>query len=383
MKKILQVALLGSVALLMMSAPARGEDGEPVRVVLDNGMTVILQENHRSPVVTIQAWVGAGSVTEGEFSGSGISHFVEHMLFKGTERRTVGQIGQEVKEAGGTTNAYTGNDKTVYHITFHGEHFDKALDIMADVLMNSTFEPEEVEKERAVIVKELGMNRDAPFRRLYRMAINTAYAVHPYKDPVIGYENLLRGLPRDDLVTYYERYYVPNNIIFIVVGDFKADEALPKIRDAFSGFERKSITPATVPQEPMQKGIRERVEEFDITVAQSMMGFHGPSLHSEDLYPMDVLAIALGGGDTSRLYKELREKRGIVYTISAWSATPRDPGMFWITGSFEPENYEAVSSLDAPLPTGVKVATTKFSRLKYFSMTRRLSSPLTRPIDST
>jgi len=342
MKRILHFAFPALFALLMISNPALGEAAGPVRVVLDNGMTVILQENHRSPVVTIQAWVAAGSITEGEFSGSGISHFVEHMLFKGTERRSVGQIGEEVKEAGGIANAYTGNDKTVYHITFHSDHFDKTLDIMADVLMNSAFAPEEIERERGVIVKEIQMNRDAPFRRLYLMAINTAYAVHPYKDPVIGYENLHRALTRDDLTTYYRRYYVPNNVVFIAVGDFDASEVLPKIREAFRGFERRSISPTTVPQEPPQSGVRERVEEFDVTVAQAMMGFHGPNLHSQDLYPMDVLAIVLGGGETSRLHKELREKRGLVYTITAWSATPRDPGMFWVTSSFEPENYEAV-----------------------------------------
>ena len=342
MRRFSVSVFLALFAQLLVAGPVRGAEGTPVRVVLENGMTVILVENHRSPVVTIQAWVGAGSITEGEYIGSGISHFVEHMLFKGTERRSVGQIGREVKESGGSTNAYTGHDKTVYYITFHSDHFDKTLDILADVLMNSVFDPEELEREREVIVKEIKMNRDDPFRRLYLMAHQTAYAVHPYKRPVIGFENLLRGLTRDDLVKYYRRFYVPNNMIFVAVGDFDAEDALPKIRKTFRDFERKSIAPVVVPQEPLQMGARERVEEFEVTVAQSMVGFHGPSLYSDDLYPMDVLAIVLGGGNTSRLYKELREKRRIVYTISAWSATPRDPGMFWIAGAFEPENYEAV-----------------------------------------
>ncbi len=327
---------------LLISGAARAEEAAPVRETLDNGMTVLLEENHRAPVVTIQAWVGAGTVTEGEHIGSGISHFLEHMLFKGTDRRSVGRIGEEVKEAGGKTNAYTGHDKTVYYITFHSDHFDKALDILADVLMNSVLAPEEVEREREVIVKEIQMNRDAPFRRLYLTAGATAYAVHPYRHPVIGYENLLRALTREDLLSYYRRLYVPNNILFVAVGDFDSDEALPKIRKAFEGFERKSIAPSATPQEPLQRGRRERVDEFDVTVAQSMMGVHGPNLHSADLYPMDVLAIVLGGGQTSRLYRELREKRGIVYSISAWSATPRDPGMFWILSSFEPENLAEV-----------------------------------------
>lgn len=330
------------VGQLLLSGAVRAEEAVPVRETLDNGMTVILEENHRAPVVTIQAWVGAGTVTEEEHIGSGISHFLEHMLFKGTERRSVGRIGEEVKEAGGSTNAYTGHDKTVYYITFHSDHFDKALDILADVLMNSTLAPEEVEREREVIVKEIQMNRDDPFRRLYMTAGATAYAVHPYRHPVIGYESLLRALTREDLAAYYRRLYVPNNILFLAIGDFDSDEALPKIRKAFEGFERKSIAPSVTPQEPLQRGRRERVDEFDVTVAQSMMGVHGPNLHSADLYPMDVLAIVLGGGQTSRLYRELREERGIVYTISAWSATPRDPGMFWIFSTFEPENFAEV-----------------------------------------
>jgi len=342
MKRSVCTVFFAMILQILMVNAVLAEEPMPVREVLDNGMTVILQENHRAPVVTIQAWVGAGSITEGEHLGSGISHFAEHMLFKGTERRGVGQIGEEVKAAGGFTNAHTGNDKTVYYITFHSDYFDQALDILSDALMNSTFDPQEVEKEREVIIKEIKMNRDDPFRRLYLQANETAFAVHPYRLPVIGYENLFRALTREDLLAYYKRLYVPNNMLFLAVGDFDADEVMPKIREAFSGFERKSVVPEFVPAEPLQRGRRERVEEFDVAVAQSMMGFHGPNLFSPDLYPMDVLAIVLGEGETSRLYKELREKRGIVYSIFAWSATPRDPGMFWILSSYEPENKKAV-----------------------------------------
>lgn len=342
MKKYVVVVLSTLFFLAVLAATAAAQEQVPQKKVLDNGMTVILLENHNAPVVTIQAWVGAGAVTEKEFSGSGISHFVEHMLFKGTERRSVGQIGQQVKEAGGETNAYTGYDKTVYYITFYSQYFDKALDIMSDALMHSVFDPEEVEREREVIIKEINMNRDDPFRRLYMTAQQTAYAVSPYGNPVIGYENLLKGLTRDDLVKYYKSLYVPNNITFVAVGDFNSAEALTKIESAFSDFQRKSISPIFTPQEPAQEGPRDHIEEFDVTVAQSMMGFHGPSLFSDDMYPMDVLSIILGGGNTSRLYRQLREKQGIVYSISAWSSTPVDPGMFWISSSFEPENFDAV-----------------------------------------
>jgi zinc protease len=340
MKKHALIFLSVLLVQAVILPAAIAQEQQPKKVVLDNGMTVVLLENHNAPVVTIQAWVGAGSIREQEFAGSGISHFVEHMLFKGTERRSVGQIGQEVKEAGGETNAYTGYDKTVYYITFHSDYFDKALDILSDALMNSTFDPAEVEREREVIVKEIKMNRDDPFRRMYTDAQATAYAVHPYGSPVIGYENLFRGLTRDDLVTYYHRLYVPNNVTFIAVGDFDQEQALAKIKDAFKDFQRKSISPIVVPKEPPQEGPREHIEEFDVTVAQSMMGFHGPDLYSEDMYPMDVLAIILGGGNTSRLYLDLREQKGLVYDISAWSSTPADPGMFWISSSLEPENFE-------------------------------------------
>jgi len=371
MKKCLTIIVF-SLVVYFLTPPAVWAEGKPVRAVLDNGMTVILLENHGAPVVTIQAWVSAGSVTEGEFTGSGISHFVEHMLFKGTERRSVGQIGREVKEAGGRTNAYTSYDRTVYYITFHKDYIDKALDIMADILMHSVFDPTEIERERDVIVKEIKMNRDDPFRRLYLMAHQTAYAVHPYKTPVIGYESLLKRLTRDDLLTYYRRFYVPDNMALVVVGDFNAEEFLPKAREAFRGFERGSIAPAVTPQEPPQKGLRERVEEFDVTVAQSMLGFHGPSLHSGDMYPMDVLAIILGGGDASRLHQELRERKGIVYSIDAWSATPQDAGMFWIGSSFEPENWDSVKGaiweqLEKLKTGGIDAAELETARAKVLS----------------
>ncbi len=342
MKKNASVVFLALLLQFVLVPALFAQEQVPQKVLLDNGLTVVLLENHNAPVVTIQAWVRAGGVTEKEFSGSGISHFVEHMLFKGTERRKVGQIGQEVKEAGGETNAYTGYDKTVYYITFHSDYFDKALDIMSDALMNSSFDPGEVEKEREVIAKEINLNRDDPFRRLYTHAQETAYAVHPYGNPVIGYESLLRKLTRDDLLTYYKRLYVPNNIVFIAVGDFDSAQALEKIKKTFASFQRKSMNPLVLPQEPPQEGPRVNIEEFDVTVAQSMMGFHGPSIYSEDLYPMDVLAIILGGGNTSRLYQELREKQGLVYDISAWSSTPIDPGMFWVSASFEPDKLDSV-----------------------------------------
>lgn len=342
MKTVFRLVLITLFLQISLAHRVWSDQGVPTRKVLDNGMTVVLLENHRSPVVTLQAWVGAGSVTESEFMGSGITHFLEHMLFKGTERRTVGQIGQEVKECGGETNAHTTYDKTVYYITFHADHFEKALDILADVLTNSTLEPEEIERERQVILREIQMNRDAPLRRLYMMAQNTAYAVHPYRHPIIGYESLVISLTREDLLAYYKRLYVPNNIVLVAVGDFNSNTALPQIEAAFQDFERRSIPPPVIPEEPMQKGPRERIEKLDIAVAQSMLGLHGPDLFSEDLYPMDVLAIVLGGGEASRLYRELRERRKLVYDISAWSATPQDPGMFWIFCSYEPEHGETV-----------------------------------------
>ncbi|MDI6794040.1 MAG: pitrilysin family protein [bacterium] len=308
-----------------------------IRYVLDNGMVVILKEMHTAPVVALQMWVKAGAVTEEEYMGAGISHFVEHMLFKGTEKRGVGEIARIIRGAGGDINGYTAPDQTVYHISIASRQWETALEVMADAVMNSSFDPEELTKEQEVILKEINMNEDDPDRLLSRMLFSEAYRLHPYHHPTIGYEHLFKELTRDDLVTYYHRMYIPNNMILVMAGDFDQKQALSEIKEAFKDFARKKLQPIFIPKEPPQLGERRQVRQWDVSQAHFLAGFHTVSIYSDDVYPLDVAAIILGQGASSRLYREIKEKQQLVHSISAWSYTPVHPGIFGISVALEAE----------------------------------------------
>ncbi|MFB3897547.1 MAG: M16 family metallopeptidase [bacterium] len=298
---------------------------------LDNGMVVVLKEVHTAPVVAMQMWCRAGSIQENEYLGYGISHFMEHMLFQGTEKRKVGQIAQEIREAGGDLNAYTSYDRVVFHIVVASRYFDVGLDNLADATMHSSLDPAEFEKEKQVIIKEINMNDDDPDRVVSKLLWSTAYTQHPYRYPVIGYRELFTKISHEDLVKYYKRTFVPNNLIFVIAGDFKIDEVKDKIKLAFKDFHRASLEPVYLPQEPVQVGLRRAEIEKDVNVTHIEMGYHIPSIYNDDVYPLDVLATILGDGKSSRLYQQLKEKMGLVHSIDAYSWTPANPGLFGIS----------------------------------------------------
>jgi zinc protease len=338
--------LAGLLATPLFAAPETTIDlqsqPQPQRYVLDNGMVVILEEIHTAPVVALQVWVKAGSITEGEYSGSGISHYIEHMLFKGTQKRGVGEIDREIRGLGGEIGGYTSFDRTVYHIVVPSGHFVTALDVLADAVMNSAFEPEELKKEREVILREIDMGEDDPDRFLGRLFWSTVYREHPYRYPVIGYRTLFERLTRKDLLDYYHRMYCPNNMILVGVGDFDSQIVLAYIKEAFANFERGSLPSVCIPAEPKQLETRRVEREFEVKQIYLLMGFRTVSIQSKDMYPLDVLAIILGQGRSSRLFRKIREEKGLVTTISSWSYTPRYTGIFGIRATLDEINKDRV-----------------------------------------
>ncbi len=313
---------------------------ETERVVLDNGLVVVFKEVHTAPLVAVQLWVKTGSIHEGEYLGSGISHFIEHMLFKGTKRRGVGDIGRQVSAAGGEMGGYTSMDRTVYHMVMPEDKAELSLDILSDAAANAAFDSVEMEKEKEVILREMDMCEDDPDKYLSRKIWQVAFSHHPYQHPVIGYKEMFLKLTRDDLLKYYQRFYVPNNMILSVVGDFNRSWMLKNINKYFKDFERTSISPVYIPQEPAQIGKKMFEDDQDIKAAYLEMAFHIPDIRNRDIYPLDVMALILGQGNSSRLYQTLRERENIVYSINAWSYTPQYPGLFGITAILEPENLQ-------------------------------------------
>src|SRR4051812_7612085 len=310
-------------------------------VTLENGLTLIIREDHSAPVVSAQAWCKAGSVDEGRLLGAGLSHVLEHMLFKGTTTRAAGRIDQEVQDAGGYMNAYTSFDRTVYWINVPNTGGKVAIDILCDIMQNASVPADEMVKEKQVILREMDMNQDDPGQKSARRLFETAYTRSPYRFTVIGYPDIFNEVQREDVYSYYKEKYAPNNIFFVVVGDVNAKEVEDQIRSSFANAKARPMPPYVYPPEPRQMAARVTIEESPIELAHYHLSWHIPDLRHADIPLLDVLATLLGGGRSSRLYQEVREKKGLVTSVDAWTYTPGNPGLFGMSAVTEPDKFEA------------------------------------------
>jgi zinc protease len=312
------------------------------KVIPENGLTVIIAENHSSPVINVRFYCKTGSIHEQEYLGAGITHYIEHTISDGSKNRSLDDFEREVEEIGGGYNAYTTKDHACYFIETSREHFDKALDILSDMAMNAVFPQEEVDAQHGVITREINMGYDEPGRRIYNLFGEAMFRVHPAKYPVIGHLQNFLQLTRDDLVKYYERMYVPDNIVFVAVGDLDTEEAYEKIREAFKDFERKPVNVPTIAVEPPQLGKQMLREERDLDMAYVLMGWHTVALSDPDLYPLDILSHIMSEGRSSRLYRKLVDELGLVYNVTTWSSTPGyGAGVFAVSMQMDPVNVDA------------------------------------------
>ncbi|MFI5316856.1 MAG: M16 family metallopeptidase [Myxococcota bacterium] len=316
-----------------------------VRTTLDNGLKVILVEDHSAPVVALNVWVRTGSADERPDQW-GMAHVHEHMLFKGTERRGVGEIAATVEGAGGNINAFTSYDMTVYHITMASRDAAIGVDVLADAVQHSTFEAGELAKEEEVVIEEIRRSDDAPDGLISKVLFETAYREHPYRRDVIGTQESVRAFTREGLLEFYHHWYVPNNMTFVAVGDFKADAVLAQVKAAFANAAPRSDLAHTRAAEPAQTAPRAAVvkSEFEqslLGIAWKITGFSDP----ETPY-LDLLSLVLGGGDSSRLYREVKDRQQLVHGIHASSYTPLDPGLFMVDAELDaPKIDAAVTSI--------------------------------------
>ncbi|HEX2574598.1 MAG TPA: pitrilysin family protein [Polyangia bacterium] len=294
---------------------------------LGNGLHVILQESHLAPVVAFQAWVGVGSADEPE-ELAGIAHVFEHMLFKGTARRGVGQIAHEVESSGGEINAWTSFDETVYHLVMSSRYFDTGLDIITDALRNSSFDPAELERELKVVREEVKQGEDAPSRVATQRLFARAYTKHPYRRPVIGYARTVERFTREELLRFFHEHYVASNITLVVVGDFDTPAARRQIEALWGDAPRGApVRLVPRPEEPVQTEPRAVAGRGDVRELHLSIAFHIPGLVHPDASALDVGAILLGQGDSSRLVREVKRNRQVVTDAYAYAYSPRDPGL--------------------------------------------------------
>ena len=327
------------LACLLFPADRLFAGEAPFKTTLDNGLTVIIEENHSAPVVAFQMWVNVGAADEPR-EIAGISHLLEHMLFKGTEKRAVGQIAGEVEAAGGFINAYTSHDNTVYYLMVASRYFDRGLDILSDAIQHSSLDADEVAKEKEVVLEEQRMGEDNPGRMLYRRLLAAAFTTHPYGRPVIGTRETVEGMNRKKLSAFIKRWYTPENMTLVVVGDFDRAAALGAIEKSFSTFKGKKRRRKGRSPEPEQRTLRYAASSMEISETKLGIAYHIPALSHRDTYVLDILSTVMGEGRSSRLYKRLKEDERLVNTVSAFALTPKEPGSFIIRAGLEGEKVE-------------------------------------------
>lgn len=309
---------------------------------LSNGIPVIIANDSSAPVVSIQVWIGTGAIHEQQHLGAGISHAIEHMVFKGTATRPTGAIAREIRQCGGAINAYTAFDRTVFYTDLPAEEWQTGLDILSDAVFRASFPAEEWEKERNVILREMAMHQDNPERALGYELWHTAFRIHPYRYPVIGYPAIFEKLTVNDLKTFAHNNYVPDNLLISIAGDIPVATVIAALEKQFGKEPRRTRQLAAIPSEPRQIAPREKVEfKTANSLGRLAKAFHTVSITHPDAVALDVLAEVTGGGKAAYLYKHIVEK-GLAHQISAWSYTPGQPGLFGISASFDPENMSAL-----------------------------------------
>lgn len=311
------------------------------RFTLPNGLVVIFKEDHSSPLSSVQLWVKTGSIHEGEHLGSGLSHFLEHMLFKGTEKRAGKEISSLVQANGGNINAYTTFDRTVYYIDLPSDRTEVALDILSDAVFHSQLPSDEIEKERGVILREIDMYLDDPQSQLSQSLFETAFREHPYRAPIIGYRDVFETVTREELLHYYQVRYVPNNAVLVIAGDWDSRACREAVDRHFKQLRRRKIAPVFVPAEPEQLAFRENQIFGDVHVSHAGLGFKIPGLAHPDSAPLKILASVLGYGSSSILWKSLRDRQQLVHDIDVSTWNPGTHGLFFISFIADPEDREA------------------------------------------
>ena len=333
MRKILVLLIcvfLGSVAL--------AKDFSVYK--LDNGQTVIIEQIKNNPIVTIDTWIKTGSINETE-KNSGISHFLEHLFFKGTQTHPCGEFDKILESKGAITNAGTSKDFTHYYITIASNYFDLAMELHADMLLHPQIPRKEMEKERKVVIEEIAKSANVPETICYENLTKLLYTTHPYVRRVIGSQSVIENVTREEILDYYNTYYIPSNMVTLVVGDIEPQHALEMVKKHFNKPYKKAIVNAYKPEKMLTEQKRQTTY-IDKSTGYMLIGFRGVNLTHPDTYALDVLATILGSGRTSRLYQALKEHKQIVNSVVAVESSMKDDGIFIVKSSFVPQNYKKV-----------------------------------------
>jgi len=340
--------MLSKMRLLVLSlflslssiAPAQAQNFKVQEEALDNGLKVLLLEDHKSAVVTFQVWYRVGS--RNEIDGrSGLAHFLEHMMFKGTKKMKPEEYSRIIAQNGGNSNAFTTEDHTVYFATMSRDKIGVEIELEADRMTNAVLD--DYESEKMVVMEERRLRtEDKPGAALGEVMSAVAYTVYPYRRPVIGWMSDILNLSGDDLRQFYKTYYAPNNAFIVVVGDFDAQQILAKIKQEFGKIARGAATPKVTLEEPPQKGERRVALKKEAELPLLSMYYHVPNLQDSDGFALDLLSVILASGRSSRLYQDLVYNKRIATGVDAdYDGVSIGPAIFSFTAQVMPDKQQA------------------------------------------
>jgi zinc protease len=301
-----------------------------VAATLDNGLRVLLLEDRRSPIVTVQTWYRVGSRNETR-GATGIAHLLEHLMFRGTARHGPGAFARLVERNGGQDNAFTSQDVTSYYVNIAADRLDLILELEADRMQNLVLDPKIIESEREVVIEERRTRtEDDPGGFLGEEVSALAFHAHPYGQPIIGWTVDLQRITPEEIRAFYKTYYVPNNALLVVAGDFEAASVLARVRATFGAIPRGAEPPAVTAAEPAQNGERRVLVQKTAELPIVYLGYHVPNQKSPDAAALEVLSVVLAAGRTSRLYRDLIHERQLALEAGGdYSYFSLDPNLFW------------------------------------------------------
>jgi len=309
---------------------------------LPNGVRVVSEHVPHVQSVSVGMFVGIGSRDEGD-PVRGISHFIEHMMFKGTRKRTARQIADEIESRGGHLNAFTDKETTCYHLRVLADDTPLALDILTDMLRGSVFDPDEMEREKRVVLEEIKMYEDSPEDRIHEIFESTLWSTHPLGKAIIGTDKTVSNLTRDDITEYIGTCYRPDRIVISAAGNIPHEELVQMAGEALGDMEGKA--PTRKQRKPKPTGKSKQVRKRDVEQVHFCLGTAAYSKKQTERYSLSILNNVLGGNMSSRLFQEIREKRGLAYAIGSYGRSYEDGGYFCVYGGTSPTTYDQVVEL--------------------------------------
>lgn len=307
--------------------------------VLENGLRVVAEYIPHFPSVSVGLWIGAGSMYETQ-EESGLSHFVEHMLFKGTENRSTKQIAVEMDALGGHVNAFTSKECTCYYAKVIGEHLERAMSLLSDLLLHARMDEEEFEKERGVILEEIAMGEDTPEDLVYDMLAEAYFGDHPLSRPILGTHDQIASVTRQALIDFRKKHYRPDNTVLAIAGQFDKEQFKALAEKYLGSWKAEGTTDMPAPAQVCSGNVLRKKK--DIEQVHVCLAYLGVGQDDEDLFPLTVMNNLFGGGMSSRLFQVIREEMGAAYSVYSYPSTYTNCGTLTIYAGTSPETAQSV-----------------------------------------